>query len=255
VKGLDRFKAHFEGCEHQYVMIGGAACDIIMDEVGLAFRATKDLDIVLVVEALDPEFGARFWSFIEAGGYQQRERSGGKKEFYRFQKPSDADFPAMLELFARAPEAIKPADGSVLTPLPIDQDVASLSAILLDEQYYACLLDSRRIVDGVMVLDERLLIPFKAKAYLDLAAGREAGEAIDSRTVKKHRSDVFRLLQLLPAGERVNLPDEVRAELGRFADAVDSDETFSPQDLGLTGDARTWVTRLRSAYGLELAQA
>jgi hypothetical protein len=154
VKGLDRFKRHFAGCEHQYVLIGGAACDIIMREAGLEFRGTKDLDIVLCVEAIDAEFGKRFWAFIKAGGYQQRERSNGEKEFYRFQKPAQPDFPAMLELFARRSDVIKIADGSALTPLPIDEDTASLSAILLDEQYYACLLKKHRIRPS----DELLLV-------------------------------------------------------------------------------------------------
>lgn len=49
VFGVDRFRAHFAGHEHQYVLIGGATCELIMDEPGLDFRATKDLDIVLVV--------------------------------------------------------------------------------------------------------------------------------------------------------------------------------------------------------------
>lgn len=40
VAGLDRFRAHFFGHEHQYVMIGGAACELIMEEAGLDFRAT-----------------------------------------------------------------------------------------------------------------------------------------------------------------------------------------------------------------------
>lgn len=43
VIGVDRFRTHFAGHEHQYVLIGGAACDLVMDEVGLDFRATKDL--------------------------------------------------------------------------------------------------------------------------------------------------------------------------------------------------------------------
>lgn len=39
VIGVDRFRAHYAGHEHQYVLIGGAACDLVMDEVGLDFRA------------------------------------------------------------------------------------------------------------------------------------------------------------------------------------------------------------------------
>ena len=31
VKGLDTFRNHFAGYEEQYVLIGGAACDIVFD--------------------------------------------------------------------------------------------------------------------------------------------------------------------------------------------------------------------------------
>ena len=43
VKGLEVFRAHFRNFAHHYVLIGGAACDIVMTNAGLAFRATKDL--------------------------------------------------------------------------------------------------------------------------------------------------------------------------------------------------------------------
>ena len=253
MKGLDVFRRHFDGLSHHYVLIGGAACEIVMEEVGLDFRATKDLDLVILVEALDAEFGARFWAFVEAGGYQQRERSGGGREFYRFQRPADPHFPAMLELFSRAPDAITPAAGSTLTPLPIDEDIASLSAILLDDAYYSALVENARTVDGVAVLDERMLIPFKAKAHLDLAARRAAGEPVDQKTVRKHRADVFRLLQLLSDEERVALPDSITADLTAFAAKVDADEDFQPKDIGLAGDAAGQTARLRSIYGVAAA--
>ena len=65
VKGLDVFKDFFRDFQNQYVLIGGAACDIVFQEADLAFRATKDLDMVLIIEALTPEFGKRFWDFIK----------------------------------------------------------------------------------------------------------------------------------------------------------------------------------------------
>ncbi|VFU17734.1 conserved hypothetical protein [Methylocella tundrae] len=250
MKGLDIFRRHFEGLSHHYVLIGGAACEIIMEEVGLDFRATKDLDLVILVEALDAAFGERFWAFVEAGGYQQRERSGGGREFYRFQKPADPDFPAMLELFSRAPDAITPAEGSALTPLPIDEDIASLSAILLDDSYYTALVENSRAVHGVAVLDERILIPFKAKAHLDLAARRDQGEHIDQKTVRKHRADVFRLLQLLAEDERVVLPEAIAVDMASFAAKVDADGDFQPKDIGLAGDAAAQTARLRAIYGI-----
>lgn len=54
VKGLDVFRGHFAGYEDQYVLIGGTAATLAMAEAGLEFRATKDLDIVLHIEALIP---------------------------------------------------------------------------------------------------------------------------------------------------------------------------------------------------------
>jgi hypothetical protein len=67
------FQEWFNGFENQYVLIGGTAASISMTEAGLPFRGTKDLDIVLHVEVLTPAFGQKFWEFVQAGGYQQKE--------------------------------------------------------------------------------------------------------------------------------------------------------------------------------------
>jgi hypothetical protein len=40
VKGLDVFKAFFNDFRDQYVLIGGAACDIVFNEANLVFRAS-----------------------------------------------------------------------------------------------------------------------------------------------------------------------------------------------------------------------
>lgn len=67
VKGIDQFKAYFAGFADRYFLIGGAACYLAMEEAGLEFRVTKDLDIVLCVEALDAEFVDAFWEFVKKG--------------------------------------------------------------------------------------------------------------------------------------------------------------------------------------------
>lgn len=64
VLGIERFKEWFQGYEDQYAIIGGTACDLLMAEEGLDFRGTKDIDLVLIVEAISPEFGRRFWEFV-----------------------------------------------------------------------------------------------------------------------------------------------------------------------------------------------
>lgn len=121
-----------------------------MEEAGLEFRATKDLDIVLHVEALTPAFAKAFWRFVADGGYEIGQASHTAKPiFYRFQNPADGRYPAMLELFARAPDGLQPAHGSQLTPIPLDEAVTSLSAILLDAAYYAFIMAGRREVRGL----------------------------------------------------------------------------------------------------------
>jgi len=98
VRGLEIFRSHFREYADRYMLIGGAACDLAMTGAGLEFRATKDLDIVLCVEVLDAAFVNAFWNFVRAGGYQVQEKSTGQKQFYRFQKPANDNYPFMLEL-------------------------------------------------------------------------------------------------------------------------------------------------------------
>ena len=135
VRGLNVFRERFAGFEDRYVLIGGAAVEVAMDTAGLQFRVTKDLDIVLHVEALDAEFATAFWAFVADGGYEFKEKSTGRATLYRFSKPADESFPYMLELFSSRPELIEPPADGHLTPLPIAEEVSSLSAILLDDDY------------------------------------------------------------------------------------------------------------------------
>lgn len=69
VTGIESFKERFRKFEDQYVIIGGTACDILMSEEGLDFRATKDIDLVLIVEALSAEFGRVFWEYYLRAGW------------------------------------------------------------------------------------------------------------------------------------------------------------------------------------------
>jgi hypothetical protein len=196
VRGLDKFKDYFRGYENNYVLIGGTASTLAMEEAGLQFRATVDLDIVLCVEVLDADFVRRLWEFVREGNYQNRQKSTGGRQFYRFYKPEDQSFPEMLELFARLPDALTFEGEGRLTPIPMDEEVSSLSAILLDDSYYAFLHAGKKDLDGLSVLNPEYIIPLKARAWLDLAARRAEGEQIDSRHIKKHKLDVFRLYQV-----------------------------------------------------------
>ena len=217
VKGIDRFKAYFREYTDQYVLIGGAACDISFGSNNAEFRATRDLDVVLVAEALTREFGQRFWEFIRDGGYQNRAKSSGASQFYRFDKPTQEGFPAMIELFARTEYILE--DGAELTPIHIDDSISSLSAILLNDSYYDALLRGRDVIDGFSILRHSWLIPFKAKAWLDLNERNRRGEHVDSRNLKKHRNDIIRMAAELVL-ERCELPEEVKSDMANFIEEM-----------------------------------
>lgn len=250
VAGIDKFREYFAGQEEKYAIIGGSACDIIFDAAGLPFRATKDIDMVICVEIIDPDFGKQFEGFLMAGGYQAHQRSEQRPQFHRFSKPKNEAFPFMLELFSRAPERLDLPEGAVLAPVEVEEDIVSLSAILLDNDYFKALLAFRRVENGISILDERLLIPFKAKAFLDMAERKKAGQAIDQKHIDKHLRDVFRLLQLLAPDERIPLPDAIRGDLSRFIIEVGEVAAFDPKSLKLPFTLQEGLERLGAIYGI-----
>lgn len=162
INGLNKFREFFEEYDNNYVLIGGTACAIVFDEIGEPFRATKDLDIVLIVENINDEFGRKLWDFIKNAGYDV-EFGREKKCFYRFKNPKNNDFPKMIELFSRNQNVSLPKDVHLI-PIHVSDEISSLSAILLNEEYYQLMIKGKRVVDGLSVLDEKYLIPFKAKA-------------------------------------------------------------------------------------------
>lgn len=214
VDGLDIFQKHFAEYSDRYVLIGGTASSLAIEELGGdPFRVTKDLDIVLCIEALDQAFVEAFWEFVKLGGYQTRQKSTGKRLFYRFHSPTKTDYPFMLELFARVPDALDLAEAATLTPIPVDEEVSSLSAILMDEDYYGLVMERRKDINGLAVIGPDVLIPLKAQAYMDLTQRKANGERIDSKDIKKHKNDVFRLFAVLDRAEICPLPASVQADL------------------------------------------
>ncbi len=233
VIGLDRFKQHFEAYKNQYVLIGGTACSVIMHESGLDFRATRDLDIVLHVEALDKNFADAFWKFIHNGGYQNRQRSTGKEIFYRFSVPSKTDYPSMIELFSRIPDAVNLSGKGHLTPIPIHESIVSLSAILLDDSYYNFIQSGKRDINNLSILDALHLIPLKARAFLDLTEQKKMGVHIDEKDIRKHKNDVIRLYQLLSPSSRIELTPLLKNDMATFLSIIKSDRSIDCGNLGL----------------------
>ena len=228
VKGLNVFREYFKGYEGSYVIIGGTACNVYEELLLQEPRATKDIDLILIVEALTDSFVNRFWDFIVAGRYTQRERGEGeamshkgrKHEYFRFLNPSDNSFPKQIELFSRNLGLMNfPAD-SHITPIPVSDELSSLSAILMDDDYYHFTIEQSELVEGVHYATPYSLICLKAKAFLDMRKRRIEGGRVDISDIEKHKKDVFRMAALLDSGRKVILPGKISDDMTEFIQLV-----------------------------------
>ena len=245
VAGIDSFRDKFRGFEDCYTVIGGAACDILMSEADIDFRLTKDIDMILILEDKKEEFAKAFWEYIKDGKYKCGWKNSDKMHFYRFTEPVDG-YPVMIELFSRKPGYNLEVEEGII-PIHIDDDTSSLSAILLNDDFYNFMLNGRRVVDGISVLGADHIIPFKMYAWLDLKRRKTNGEHVNERDYKKHKNDVFRLLQIVDPEVNIETEGLVRESVEEFLTEVLS-EPVRTEQLGLQISMEEALVILRSKY-------
>lgn len=223
VKGLEKFKEYFSDFKENYVIIGGTACSLILRDTDMKPRATKDFDMILVVEQMTPEFGRQFWQFIRDGEYttRERKRDGGKSpvpELFRFSQPQNERFPYQIELLSKRPDILGvPADFH-LTPIPVGEEVSSLSAILMDEEFYHFTLAHSVTEDQLHIADFVGLICLKIKAYLNLSEQKPPAHGSD---IRKHMSDVFKLMVSGNIVEPLVLPESIKKDMTAFVEEME----------------------------------
>ena len=245
VAGIDSFRDKFRGFEDCYTVIGGAACDILMSEADIDFRLTKDIDMILILEDKKEEFAKTFWEYIKEGKYKCGWKNSDKMHFYRFTEPIDG-YPVMIELFSRKPGYNLEVEEGII-PIHIDDDTSSLSAILLNDDFYVFMLKGRRVVDGISVLGADYIIPFKMYAWVDLKRRKSKGEHVNERDYKKHKNDVFRLLQIVDPEVNIETEGLVRESIEAFLTEVIS-EPVRTEQLGLQISMEDALEILRSKY-------
>ena len=76
------------------------------------------------------------------------------------------------------------------------------------------------------------------------------GEPIDSRNIKKHKNDIFRLSQILDPDAIGEVPQEVKDDLNRFIAGMDG-ESIDLRALNIRGQTKQDIfDSFRSIYGL-----
>lgn len=199
VKGLEMFRKAMTPYKENFVIIGGTACDIQLTGTAMRPRGTDDIDIIVVVERLTQEFVNAFWQFIHDGNYRvgKRFNEGGASVYalYRFTlQDENLDYPQKIELLSRHSDLLGEPSGFHIEPIPTDELHQSLSAIIMDDDFYDFTVHQAEEVDGLLVANNLALIVLKVNAYLNLTKEREEGREVNGKDIKKHRSDVLKLV-------------------------------------------------------------
>ena len=171
----------------------------------------------LFLSALSAGFVKQFWQFVEDGHYERKEKSDEERKYYRFIKPENTEFPFQLELFTRNPDLLELDEEAHLTPIPVEDGLTSLSAILLNDDYYHYLLEHSVLKNSLRLAKSEALICLKAKAYLEIASRIAGGSKEESKNLRKHKGDVFRLVVMFTEEEIFELPKRIKSDLQGFA--------------------------------------
>lgn len=241
MEGLKKFKEAFESFSDNYVIIGGTACDITMTGTAVKPRVTHDIDMIVIVERMSREYGERFWQFVREAGYRP-EKCHSKEESVRYELYRFVDgnpgYPEMIELLSRHPDVLGEPKGLIIEPLPVGEDVSSLSAIILDDDYYHFTVGHSRLTDGIRHADSAALVALKARAYLNLMQDKADGKHVNTKDIKKHRSDVLKNVVLLSPDEVIPAPASIVGCINDFVASIRNDweELASPLAKSLERD-------------------
>ena len=223
MQGLDKFREYMSGFRSHYVVIGGLATVLTLEDRGLPARATKDVDMIIIRQPETKFYMKRFWEFIKAGGYKlwkPDDKEESKPCFYRFVKPENRDFPSQIELFSKVPEYVDVPSDVHIVHIPMEGYTSSFSAIIMDEAYYDFSVSHSQVIGDLRILNPEALIVLKAAAYMENLKRREQGIAVDQRNIDKHKKDIYRLAYVFDGSERFEVNDIIKEQLSAFVSEV-----------------------------------
>ena len=224
MQGLEKFKEYMSGFRSHYVVIGGLATVLTLEDRNLPARATKDVDMIIICQPEAQQYMKRFWEFIKAGGYKlwkPDDEEDSHPCFYRFVKPEDRAFPAQIELFSKVPEYVEVPVDVHIVHIPMEGYTSSFSAIIMDEAYYDFAIEHSEIVGDIRILKPEALIVLKAVAYNENLRRKEAGANVDQRDIDKHKKDVYRLAYVFDGSERFEVNETIKAQMKAFISEVE----------------------------------
>ena len=152
------------------------------------------------------------------------------------------------------PDILGEQTGFHLTSIPIGEDISSLSAILLDEEYYNQTIEGSIIEEGIRIANPLSLICLKAKAFLNLTEEKKINPNVRSSDIKKHRDDIFKLLAMrIDPFTPVELPGKMRENMNVFINMIEQslpNQSLQDSLQRTNDDIRGYMDIMREIFGL-----
>jgi len=212
--GLSHFEAHFRELKDQYVIVGGFATLMLLDrELPNHGKATHDIDLVLLTST-SVEMSIKIKMYIKEGGYTIQKDQQDTYQYYRFVEPQTEGYAKEIELFASEEYGIELDEGQRIIPIDPEEGLYSLSAIMLDREYFDMIKSNIEEIDGIPYSNTLATMLLKMSAVYDLY------HRGDDKW-KKHRRDILKLTLLLTGEERLILKGRMIADVAFFKDEVE----------------------------------
>ena len=248
IRGMATFTEYFKAYQEEYIVIGGLATAMVMNDLGFISRATKDIDLV-VVSKNNEAFIKALLQFIHQGDYKTKERTNNpdRHNLFRFLDSPDLEYPEQIELFAIHKENSAITQDATIIPIDTPEFYPYLSAILLNKDYFELLIQHTNVIDGLHIATPSALIPLKMHAYNNLVSTRKSD-------AKKHLNDVIKLSAALSDEEKVMLAGEPKTDFDAFIpilEALDShqiEQVLKAAEIGFLSKSDV-IEMLYQVYG------
>lgn len=93
------------------------------------------------------------------------------------------------------------------------------------------------------------IIPFKMYAWLDLKSKKENGDHVNDRDLRKHKYDVFRLLQIVVDDNVIETDGLVRESIKQFLEFVAAEE-LPLRQINLPFEKEEGIDIIHRLYGI-----
>lgn len=207
--GLNHFEEYFKDFRESYVVVGGFATLMHLEkQLEGHGKVTQDIDLVLLTTA-SIEMAQKIKAYVREGEYTIQKGEKDNFSYYRFVNPKVENFAKEIELFAVKDQALLLGEGQRIIPVDPEEGLYSLSAIMLDNEYFEMIKNNIDNSNRVPCTNTLATIMLKISAFYDL---KSRGDD----KWKKHRRDILKLVLLLTGEEQLELKGRMVEDVEMF---------------------------------------